>query len=125
MSTEARDVRLGEARRTNRVPPHEVNGLTWAIGAVLSARPPIVAIGHRPGRCQLEPGTPVVIPQVVRGEMTAAIDIQPDAQTPMLGKDSQIRIAVMVQIGRDERYHAFREVEYLNPAARDADDHSA
>jgi hypothetical protein len=57
--------------------------------------------------------------------MAAAIGIQPDAHTPMLGKDSQIRIAVMIHVGRDERYDAFREVEYLNPAARDADDHSA
>ena len=125
MSTERRDVRLGEARGTNRVPPHEVNGLTWGIGPAVSARPLIVGVGHRSGRCQLEPDARVAVPPVVRREMAAAIGIQPDAHTPMFGKDSQIRIAVMVQIGRDERYHAFREVEYLNPAARDADDHSA
>jgi hypothetical protein len=125
MSTEPRDVRLGEARGTNRVPPHEVNGPTWAIGPALSAWPLIVMVGHRPGHGQLEPHTSVAMPPVVRREMAAAIGIQPDAHTPLLGKDSQIRIAVMVHVGRDERYHAFREVEYLNPAARDADDHSA
>ena len=103
MSTDQRDVRLGEARGTNRVPPHEVNGLTWAVGPALSARPLIVVVGHRSGRCQLEADTPVAVPPVVRREMAAAIGIQPDAHTPMLGKDSQIRIAVMIHVGRDER----------------------
>ena len=73
----------------------------------------------------MEPDVPVAVPPVARREMAAAIGIQPDAHTPMLGKDSQIRIAVMIHVGCDERYHAFREVEYLNPAARNADDHSA
>ena len=125
MSTERRDVRLGEARGTNRVPPHEVNGLTWGIGPAVSARPLIVGVGHRAGWCQLEPGAPVGVPPVVRREMAAAIGIQPDAHTPMFGKDSQIRIAVMIHVGRDERYRPFREVQYLSPAARDADDDPA
>ena len=103
MSAEPRDVRLGEARGTNRVPPHEVNGPTRAIGPALSARPVIVVVGHRPRCCQLEPDTSVAMPQIVRREMAAAIGIQPDAHTPMLGKDSQIRIAVMVHVGCDER----------------------
>lgn len=122
MSTEPRDVRLGEGRGPNRVPPHEVEDPAWTIGPALSARTLIVVVGNRPGRCQLENNTSVPALLLVRREMAAAIGIQPDAHTPMLGKDSEIRIAVMVHVGRDERYHAFSEVEYLNPAARNADD---
>jgi hypothetical protein len=116
---------LGEARGTNRVPPHEVNGPTWAIGSALSPRTPTLVVGHRSGWRQLESNTSVAVPEVVGREVAAAIGIQPDAHTPMLGKDSQIRIAVMVHVGRDERYHPFPEVQYLNPAARHADDHPA
>ena len=46
-------------------------------------------------------------PLHVRREMAVAIGIQPDAHTPMLKKDTEIRIAVMVHIHCDERYHAF------------------
>jgi hypothetical protein len=57
--------------------------------------------------------------------MAAAIGIQPDSHSPVLGKDSEIRIAVMVQVGRDKRYHTFRVIEHLDPATRDADDDSS
>jgi hypothetical protein len=125
MSTEPRDVRLGGARGTNRVPPHEVNAPTWAIGPALSARALIVVIGYRPGGCQLEPNASKATPLLVPLEVTGAAGVQPDAHTPMLREDSEIRIAVMVHVGRDERYHAFREVQDLDPAARDADDDSS